>query len=541
MANTGYLAPVSAFTVSGGFGGDRPWVSAGSTGSLFSAARLSDDVRVMIDDISAAVIPFPFFTQFSAAIPAGSEVQGFSVRYERRRNSTAASANETWMMLTSGAGAGVQRLGTTANSNTGNWTTTDTYVTAGGSGSMFGMTTADASAGRVNSRFGVAINIRYGTGTTLTSAIAQIDNVQLQIHYTPPTVSAEPYSAEFDRENFSVGIVRNLVGQSSEYGSEVATGAFSLNTTPGTAEYGFELQPIDIIPIGVQTAEFDYSADLVALPQGAVDAEVFTVEFDHESASAGIVLNTVVQSAEFDREASTVNLTLNAGVQSAEFDRENTLAALALNLEPQDQEQDYEFASVALTQLHALGVESLETDYESESVSLAASSIPQSAEFGNEITSTSLVLEIVVQGVEVDHEVGSVAISGPALAIDNGEWDYESQNAGLSNNVFVDRSEFDQEFGSPGLSNEMLVSNPEFEHESGDVSLALDSRSKTYEWDWESSIPGLTVAHQIAPDSSEYSREFTELNTVHPYEHYWFRKLESLTRKRELSRRRLWA
>jgi len=409
MANTGFLNPVSAFTVSAGAGGNRAWTSAGSTGTLFSAARESDNVRVLVNDLSGSVVPFPFFARFSPGLPASAEVQGFTVRYERRGNSTAVSANETWLRLVSGAGAGVQLLGTTANSNVANLSATDTYFSAGGSGSMFGLTTADASAGRVNS-LGFAVNIRYGTGTTLTSAIAQIDHMQLQVHYTVPSTNAEPFSAEIALEVEDTGLVSNILGQSSEWGSEAEGSWLTGNMVVTGYEAGSEAQSVSIAnpPIPVNGVECEYEATLV-----------------------GLSLNTSVESAEFDRGQTSVEVSRNVAVLSVEIEQETANAALQNNAIVQSFERDDELTSVGFG---------------------APELIVLSGEFANESGNVGLILDVAAQSAEVDLEATGVGLNRNVVAQSiEMDRDYESAGVESLSTVLVGEAEFGGEYRSVGV------------------------------------------------------------------------------------------
>lgn len=562
--DTGYLNPVSAFTVSAGLGGTRPWVSAGNTGSLFSAARASDNVRVMIDDISAAVVPFPFFTQFSPAIPANSEVQGFSVRYERRANSTAVSANETWIMLTSGAGAGVQRLGTTANANVANLTATEAYFSAGGSGSMFGLTTADASAGRINGRFGVAIQIRYGTGTTLTSAIAQIDHVQLQVHYTPPTVSAEPYSAEFDREHFSVAISPVIRGQSAEFEHEVYSLGITRNLVPQAAEFDYELRPVDIVPVSALSPEMGYEVGQVAL---AANLSPIGAEWDYQAGQIDLeqtVPSLGVQSTEFDRESGAVGLVLNVAAQSAEWDLEAGSVLISTNIQASTGEWEREHANAGLLQLHELGVLGAEHDRGHSNAALATNVVGQSSEHDFEVANVAIATNIVVAAQERDFEAASVSLGGPVeQAVDEAEFGLEItsvQVVGPGANLAVDEAEFGFETTPPFLVSNLAPFAGEWEREIADSSLVLNMRPDRsgyeremgslalaqnygvggFESDYEAGSPGLTSVASIQPNSMEFDWEWAEFPlAVARRRRYWRRTLEGRTGKREQVVRRL--
>lgn len=568
MSDSGYLDPVSAYSVSAGLGAVRPWEPGlGAPGTLVSGVSLSDDVKVHVTDVSTAATQFPFFAQFSANIAAGSEVQGFSVRYERRGNAavTAAGASERWLRLVSGAGTGVQYVSTTVNANTGAWTTTDTYVTAGGSADMWGMTTADASSGRINStRFGVAIRAAYAGGT-VTSAAMSIDHVQLQIHYTPPTTNAEIFSSEFDREVFSASIVPNVIGQSAEYEWAVQSVQPSLNLNPQTVEMGYELRPVDISPVSAHAAEFDssfgslavslnlnpvgaefgYEAAQIDLEQGSstVNADVKTAEFDYEAASLGLVLNVAAQSAETEFEAGSVVLASlsNIGVQSAETGFEAGVISLVQNLIPNSQEFDTEVSNAGLTQLHALGVESSEYGSEVGSVGNSLILNPLSAEFEAEFSSLGLVQNVAVGGFEGDFEAGSVLIAQVALSVDDLEAGFEVGAAQLVKNLGVEGSEHGFESGSASIGSELTVVNAELDYETEGPAFGYLLSPVASDRGWEVSNPSLSLDYFLGVSSMEFDRDWGGNVTPIRNRMDWLREIQGkVHREREL-RRRKWA
>jgi hypothetical protein len=401
MANTGFLNPVSAFSVSAGIGGNRAWTSAGNTGSIFSAARVSDNARVLVNDLSASVVPFPFFAAFSPGIPANSEVQGFTLRYERRANSTAVSANETWIRLVSGAGAGVQMLGTTANANTANLSATDTYFSAGGSGSMFGLSTADASSSRVNG-LGFAVNIRYGTGTTLTSAIAQIDHMQLQIHYTAQAqaVSGEPFSAEFGADVGPLRLSKNVGAQSSEFDAEVQSPSLIKSLSALSAEFAHEAASPGVSQPGtdlsVDGPEFsgEYRSSSISL-----NATVAAQEFVHETGSPLMSRNVIPSQAELGYEITSPSLGAAALVAPMELGNEHAGVGLALNIGAINSEFAFSATSPSLGLVSSIRPAFIEFGHEARSLGWGSSYYVKvfGAEFGRSAASTQQTASWTIQ------------------------------------------------------------------------------------------------------------------------------------------------
>jgi hypothetical protein len=501
-------------------------VGLGSPGTLVSGVRLSDDIKVHVTDVSTAATQFPLFAQFSANIAANSEVQGFSVRYERRGNAsvTAAGGSERWLRLVSGAGTGVQYVSTTVNANTGAWTTTDTYVTAGGSAVMWGMTTADASAGRVNGpRFGVAIRANYAGGT-VTSAAMSIDHIQLQVHYTPPSVSAEPYSAEFDRENFSVPIRPNVIGQSSEYGLEVGSMGVSA-----------------LALVGTQSAEFDLEASNAAL---AANVLIVGAEFEFESGQIDLEQpagDLGVQAPEFGHESGVVGLVLDVAAQTAEMGFETTSILLAANILPDSQEFDIEAGSTSLAQLHLLGVEGPEFEIEAGSVGNALNLNPLSVEFEAEFSSLGLVRNIVAGSFEGDFEAQSVLIAQVALSVDEIETGFEVGDVALVNNLGVEGSEFAFEAGSPFVGSDFAVVPAEFGFETEGPPFGYLLSPAAHEREWEVGSPSFSLAYYLGVSSMEFDRDWGGNVTPIRNRMDWLREIQGkVHREREL-RRRKWA
>ena len=493
-----------------------------------SAVRVSDNLRVLMDDMSAAVIPFPMFAQFditALASATGFEVQGFTVRYERLASTTAVSANETWIQLISGAGAGVEFVGTTVNSDVGNWSTTEAYVTAGGSGTMFGMTTANASAGWFKTgRIGFAVNIRYGAATTRVSAAATIDHMQLQVHYAATIMDVA--SSEYDREHQSARPSTNLIPLSSEYASEHKSAQPSINLLAQSAEFIYEAGQVDLTQI-VPTpfAEYNWPVPWRFKPQQPTHRgarkfeyliEPFSGEWTYESGNAGLTNNQIVTSAEFVYEAGSGLFRLNQVVQSAEF--------------------DYESRSAALAQLHVVGALSAEFNHEASQEALSTNVIVVTAEFNHEASIAALSTNVIVVRAEFDwessqvdlvtgsspfsqldwpvprglrpqqprlrggqkfeyliepfsgewgYEAGSVAFSAPGIEVFSAEFAWEGQSVKPSINIVAGSAEFDRESTSVWIGTVLNAQSAEFDYESGSVGESLNLVVVSLEFDWE--------------------------------------------------------
>lgn len=115
-------------------------------------------------------------TNFGFAIPVGSTIDGIVIEVER------SCTNASGSMFTARA-QGI-KAGTIVGTNQGtgiDWSTTDTYVTYGGSTNLLGTTWTVSDIN--NSGFGAAIAV---TERNAVANTARIDHIRITVYYTPP-------------------------------------------------------------------------------------------------------------------------------------------------------------------------------------------------------------------------------------------------------------------------------------------------------------------------------------------------------------------
>ena len=115
-------------------------------------------------------------TNFGASLPVGAVVTGVEVQIEQK----ASDANEIQDNLCQLVMAGT--IGGSSVTYGSTWSTTESYVSRGGNGNLWGNTLAKSDA--ENSGFGVVISITKPGGDPDVSPIAYIDHIQIKIYYS---------------------------------------------------------------------------------------------------------------------------------------------------------------------------------------------------------------------------------------------------------------------------------------------------------------------------------------------------------------------
>jgi hypothetical protein len=119
-------------------------------------------------------------SDFGFSIPATATIDGITVETERSRSAFGADVASTVRLRIIKSGS----VSSTELTDSYTWTTTDTYVTSGGSSNLWGETWTPSNIN--SSSFGVVLYTELNLGRTL-----QIDHVRITIHYTEPTSGAQ--------------------------------------------------------------------------------------------------------------------------------------------------------------------------------------------------------------------------------------------------------------------------------------------------------------------------------------------------------------
>jgi hypothetical protein len=117
-------------------------------------------------------------TNFGFSIPSGSSVDGITVEVKKRADAGVGPVTDNAARIVKGG-----TIGSTDRSQGGNWPTSDTYATYGGSSDLWG---ESWSASDINaSNFGFALSASVGT-----SSIANIDYVRVTVKYSAGSSSS---------------------------------------------------------------------------------------------------------------------------------------------------------------------------------------------------------------------------------------------------------------------------------------------------------------------------------------------------------------
>jgi len=141
-----------------------------------SQAATSDDTYATADVFSFPAPIDTFYlkaTNFSFSIPGGATIDGILVEIEKSKASGLESVIDRQVRIVKGG-----TIGSTEKADANPWTTTDTYVSYGGSSDLWG---ESWSASDINaSDFGVVLS----AGTDGSSGTAQIDHFRITVYYT---------------------------------------------------------------------------------------------------------------------------------------------------------------------------------------------------------------------------------------------------------------------------------------------------------------------------------------------------------------------
>jgi hypothetical protein len=159
------------FTSLGSGGGSSVW-------SYLTNTSASDDNYTTVSGPDGWISRDLDCTNFGFSIPAGSTIDGIEVKIERYGSLVI----DTSIKLLNGDGAGGESA---QDKSTGaSWSSTDTVDSFGGSTDTWGETW---SVSDINSSdFGVRIQCQDAVASDSQIGSAQIDHVEIVIHYSPP-------------------------------------------------------------------------------------------------------------------------------------------------------------------------------------------------------------------------------------------------------------------------------------------------------------------------------------------------------------------
>lgn len=308
-----------------------------------------------------------------------------------------------------------------------------------------------------------------------------------------------------------------------------------------SAEFTYELQPVDITPIGVQSAEF--GREILSIP---FQINPQSAEFGREIANAYGTLNPI--SAEFGFEVTSGELpsSITVNPASAEFTWELRPVDIT-PIAPAESEYGREFHSVSIG---FFGVSTSEYDWAASSQALVKNVSVQSAEFEYEVAGpTQAPSSLAVDGAEFDREHRSAALAYTYNLITvpfektwelrpvdittitpaGSDYGREIGNTAFSfNAVTPQSSEFGREIlsvlvdtdvnqaalpGSAEFSWELqpftfiVPTNAEFDNESDSVLITETGPGQPVEFDWEAESVAISLAINAQPDTPEFDHE----------------------------------
>lgn len=354
--------------------------------------------------------------------------------------------------------------------------------------------------------------------------------------------AAYPGTAEFGFETRPLIYNLSVDSPEVEWEGPLVDLPSSITIEIKSAEFTWELRPVDIIPIEVHESEYGheiYSVGIGLLQPHAPEfdrehgdvtlSKVFnpqSSEYDREIEGLEDIASDdlIVYSAEFDRESKSLSITKNLLVTTAEFGYEFRPVDIR-NIDVKTAEFDFEAAKVDFSRNNA-AVFSAEFDREFPLVIVdsADDARPHNAEFGYEFQPITNIIPVRAQfdfespdvnigeisgdigSPEFDFEADSVAITQASnFAAESSEYGFEAQSVQISTNVIVETVEFEREFGSAEISRVIVVQSSEFDHESTSVEVSQGIGANEY--DREFGTPGLVQGYAFTPGGSEYDYE----------------------------------
>ena len=114
-------------------------------------------------------------TNFGFSIPSGATIDGILVEVERKKQNSIGSVSDTAVKIVKGG-----TVGSTNKAIGGYWSTTDTYISYGGSSDLWGETWSDSDINATD--FGVVFSptVTGGKG----AGVANVDHIRVTVYYT---------------------------------------------------------------------------------------------------------------------------------------------------------------------------------------------------------------------------------------------------------------------------------------------------------------------------------------------------------------------
>ena len=196
MANTAATSPQTMSSVSGPDG--EVWSSPNN-------AKVSDNVYASNSVNSAKHLDYLRASNFGFAIPAGATINGIKVEIERKasfNDSTWGHLNDHEINIIKADGT----LGSTNKSAGAVWSTSESYITFGGSTDLWGETW---TAGNINDAdFGVSFMAKH---EHILSVTGYVDHIRITIYYTEAAGPANLKSLDTNLKSNTKSIDTNLI------------------------------------------------------------------------------------------------------------------------------------------------------------------------------------------------------------------------------------------------------------------------------------------------------------------------------------------
>jgi len=181
-------------------------------------------------------------TGFGFSVPSNARIDGITVEWEKSDNldgGTGETQDNAVRIVKTDA------IGATDLSNVSNWTTTDTFVSYGGTTNLWGDTWTAADIN--DSTFGAAIsakNVKVSGGGAATTAY--VDSVRITITYTLPIMTVGTTGTQTSTMN--IGSTNNYVGGAFTFATDINTATVTqvIVTDTGTVNANSNLSNADI-------------------------------------------------------------------------------------------------------------------------------------------------------------------------------------------------------------------------------------------------------------------------------------------------------
>jgi hypothetical protein len=167
-------------------------------------------------------------TGFGFSIPAGATINGIVAEVERSEaggNSSNFCQDNAIRIVKNGT------VGSTDQTQAGDWPASDSYATYGTSSDLWGETWSVTDINSANFGFAISAKNRRSSGNPSTTETCRVDHIRITVHYTPPPTTYDQSSYRWFSNNNGTSVGTALAAQDTVATAPAKDSPFRLRMT----------------------------------------------------------------------------------------------------------------------------------------------------------------------------------------------------------------------------------------------------------------------------------------------------------------------